>query len=194
MKHCLRFMLFLASVLPSLSCAVPATGTPVLEPITIKGTYEYHSDIRGGDAGVGVSDKIDLVVLFTATADSSNTMKGVAQVTYTQAYDFQYTNEDGLEVCHHVWATDPIIWTPILTGTYQRNPDGSLSVVLLADPKDGPSYTQFFQCDVEESKVPSFAFVSGLLVDGKYIERNQYVLHPMVVGSRFELTTMEVVP
>ena len=194
MKYSLRFMLSLASVLPSLSCAVPATATPAVEPITIKGTYEYHSDYQAGEAFTAVSDKVDLVVVFTATADSNSTMKGVAQVIYTQAYEFQYSGEEGYDPCHHLWATDPITWTPTLTGTYQRNPDGSLSVVLLADPKDGPSYTQFFQCDVEESKVPSFAFVSGLLVDGKYIERNQYVLHPMLVGSRSEMTTMEVVP
>src|SRR5688572_28800841 len=109
MKHPPCFFLLPACILMLLACgSVPAVETPstvLLEPITIRGTYEVHSDLQAGEAFTFNSDKIDLVVTFTATSQADNTVQGTAQVTYTEVYEFSYF-EDGYEPCNQAWTTE----------------------------------------------------------------------------------------
>lgn len=172
------------------------TGTPApaaaFEPVTIQGTYEFHSDLKGGEAFTFVADMQNLEVTFTATSQADNTMKGSAQASYVAAHEFRY-EEEGYEPCHQRWMIDPITWTAELTGTIQHNPDGSLTVALIANPKDGPSFTQNFDCEGEESRTPQFPHIVGVLVDGKYVYDPIYQLHPMQTGSKAEMIKMEVV-
>jgi hypothetical protein len=196
MRHSRNIFLLLIALLLILACGtVPATQAPAtvaFEPITIKGTYELHSDIRSADGFSYVANKEDLTVTFTATSQPDNTMKGTAQAAYLSAHEYKY-EEEGYEPCHQLWSLEPIPWTAELTGTIQQNPDGSLTVALIANPKDGPIFTQNYYCEGDESHSPQFAYIAGVLVDGKYQSASSYQLGPMSGGLREERIMMEVV-
>ena len=187
---CILFILACGSLPTSEATSVAAA--PVA-PITINGTHEVHSDIKGGDAFAFSGKKIDMVVTFTATSQEDQTMKGTAQVTYVQSYEFRY-EEEGYEPCLLAWTIEPITWTAELTGRMQQNTDGSITVVLIANPREGPSFLQDLSCEGETSTTPVFDFLGGVLVDGKYRSKFEYLPHPMTSGSHFETTIMEVVP
>jgi hypothetical protein len=170
-----------------------ASTAPAFQPLTIKGTYEMHLDTQAGEAFTYNAEKIDTTATFTATSQADSTLKGTAQVTYTEAYQFKY-DEQGFQPCAQAWTTEPITWTAELTGRVQQNADGSLTVVLLANPKDGPSFSQNFDCEGPKTKTPEFAYIAGVLVNGEYKHKSIYQLHPMLVGSQEETTIMELVP
>jgi hypothetical protein len=198
MKPSILIFFILAVFLLTACGTVPAAPTEttapaeIFEPVTVQGTYELYSDIKGGEAFTFVADMVNLKVTFTATSQADNTMKGSAQASYVAAHEFRY-EEEGYEACHQRWMLEPITWTAELTGTIQHNPDGSLTVALIANPKDGPSFTQNFNCEGEESTTPQFPYIVGLLVDGRYVHDPIYRLHPMQTGSKAEMIKMEVV-
>jgi len=187
---------FAVCTLLTFACGAPAAATPEkaeFQPVTISGTHEVHRDIRGGDAFTLTGNKVDMLVTFTVTSQPDDTLKGTAEVTYTEAYEFRYEEPD-FEPCILNWTTEPITWTTDLSGALKHNPDGSLTAVLLAHSKDGPSFIQDFNCEGERAKTPEFAYIAGLLVNGKYDNKFEYVLHPMVSGSHYEITSMQLIP
>jgi hypothetical protein len=197
MKHSQIVFPLSILVLLILACGtVPATEPPAsanFEPVTIEGTYEQHMDLKGGEAFTYVANKTDLTVTFTATSQADNTMRGTAQVIYIRSHQFDY-EEEGYEPCHQLWSLEPITWTAELTGSIQHNPDGSLTVALIANPKDGPTFSHNFDCDGERSETPKFPYLTGVLVNGEYKHGAAYLPGPMQSGTNEEQIIMKVVP
>jgi hypothetical protein len=115
-------------------------------------------------------------------------MAGTAHVTYVESYEL------GGESCKISWTTDNITWDPTLSGTIQKNKDGSLTIGLIANPKEGSPFSEDYVCLGETSTTPTFAGAGGVLVNGKYDQRHDFTLSASLTGSTYESTHMEIVP
>ncbi len=188
-KQGLRLVLGTAGFLIIFACS-SAPGIPSAKnQVTVKGTYEYHSDITTDGSTSGFAHtKIDMIATFTATSQPDHTMKGTAHVTFTESYEL------GGESCKIAWTTDPLTWDPDLSGTIQNNQDGSLTVGLLASPREGPAFSKDYLCLGEQSVTPSFPGAGGTLVNGVYNQRHDFTLSANLTGSTYETTHLEIAP
>jgi hypothetical protein len=104
------------------NCATFYTGL-----FTIKGSWQNHLLVNSNGHAT-----LDQVANFTASGQPDNTMKGNVQVTTIDI-------ETGIVGCPD-FTTGNLNWTAVLSGTYQKNSDGSLTVSLTPTPQQGPSY------------------------------------------------------
>jgi len=119
---------------------------------------------------------------------ADNAMSGPAQVTYVESYEL------GGETCKISWTTDNIVRSPDLSGTIQKNQDGSLTIGLLAYPKEGLSFSEDYLCLGEIPTTPTFPGTGEVLVNGKYDQRHDFTVGPDITGTTYETVHMEIVP
>jgi len=167
-----------------------AASTNASGGLTIKGTYEQHSDTTTSDAGTTIHIKVDMVADFVARSGEGDALSGTAQITYSKDYKIES------ERCNLSWTTGPLSWAATLSGTYQKKADASILISLLADPKMGPSYSEDYLClgkNIPESA--PFPGVGGTLINGKYDFRQDIpVIGSGVSGTSYFTTHLELAP
>jgi hypothetical protein len=157
-------------------------------PVAVTGTYEVHSDITSTNDAAFVHTKIDMVAPFTAKSGDGNTMTGEAQVTFTESYEF------GGQSCKISWSTGDVTWSPKLSGTFQKNADGSITVSLLADPQTGPSFSEDHLCLGKIPENAAFPGAFGTLVNGLFDSRQDIPMTGGLTGTSYYTWHMQLTP
>jgi hypothetical protein len=166
------------------NCATFYTGL-----FTIKGSWETHLLVNfDGHA------TLDQVANFTASGQPDGTMKGTVQATLVSI-------EYGVAQCPP-YNSGNLNWDAVLSGTYQKNSDGSLTVILTPTPERGPNYypPSFSHtgpsCTIGENR-PAISVLppnmGGTLVSGKYDFRRD-VPGAAATGYHYVTGHIEMVP
>jgi hypothetical protein len=165
-------------------CATFYTGL-----FTIMGSLELHSDQTLSSHGIVQHDKQDLVTKFTAAGQPDGTMTGTAQSTFSE------TNSTAEPGCTDTWKSGDLSWSAILSGTFQKNSDGSLLVNLNLTPNTSPPYFTGY-CGKQGGPITAgLPRVTGKLVNGKYDFRQDYPLSGSGTSGYGYLTIhIEMVP
>ncbi len=106
----------------------PAESTSYTGLFTIKGSWETHLDTTA----YGGHSTLNQVANFIASGQPDNTMKGTVQVTTVATTEGTH--------CDFNWTSGILNWNAVLSGTFQKNSDGSLTVSLNPTPQEGPQY------------------------------------------------------
>jgi hypothetical protein len=163
-------------------------GNATAGPVAISGKYEQHSDVTNpGDQGY-VHTKIDMVGTFTAKAGSDTTMTGQAQLTFTEYYEFAGPG------CKISWSTGSVVWSPQLSGSYQKNADGSIAISLLADPKTSPTYSEDYLCVGKAPATAPWPAIGATLVNGVMDSRQDFPMTGGATGTNYYTWHIELVP
>ena len=109
---------------------------------------------------------------FTVICVDGQHLKGTVEVTFTLQSKVEFVDyEDPDHLCKIDYDSGSITWTADLAGEYQKQPNGSLTVMIVATPKQGPAYTEQ-TCLGNDPPVHHLWLGSGgILTNGVYDKR-----------------------
>jgi len=178
------------SLIVATSLPTATTGSPLPSAsgavVSLTGRYEAKSDVTSTDKSSSVHTQIHEVADITAYGSADGHLAGVADYTYSKAYQIA---DEG---CKTAWNTGDVSWSEPLGGTWQLNPDGSLSVSLIPASLQGPGISEDYLCLGSVTEHPISVPFAGTLVNGTVSQRHD--LTPTGAGTvtGFSWTMLEM--
>ncbi|MGZ6315325.1 MAG: hypothetical protein ACXWNI_06835 [Candidatus Limnocylindrales bacterium] len=122
----------------------------------------------------------------TAAGAPDGTLTGTATYTYRKDYSI------GSPGCKLAWSTGDVTWDSAVTGTWQRNADGSEAVSLLPATNQGPGIPEDYLCVGNVSEYPVAVPYIGTLVNGTFDVRQDYMPTSGGTGTNFSWATWHI--
>jgi hypothetical protein len=157
---------------------------PTNDKVTITGTIETKSDETDDGANSHLHAYSDETATFTLVSTDGRTVSG------TEVSHF-ITGHEVSDGCIESTSSGDLTWTSNLTGTLQKNPDGSLTLETEGTPPSGPAY-QDGVCSAKTTVNVILLPVGGTIVNGQLDVHTDFPVSG--VGYSWYEIHMKVVP
>jgi hypothetical protein len=177
-------VIFGTEIIPPTGGDNPAKPQPAGN-FTIMGIYEMARDAASQDKGSYIKSQQHLMSVFTLKAGPGGRLDGIAKNIWVDSF------MESSPSCKLSWTTGNIDWQAVLSGQYQKNPDGSLQVSFTADPAESPGYTVSHDCKTQKTEFAQWPGESGKLVNGVFDSKLEF---PSAIGKTTITIHMQFMP